>query len=415
MGVKLDWRFEDEPAGKTDQEEHPTPRRRWAAWLGLSGLLLLLIGFGFRAWWRGRRAALNQIEAEVQAVARLELRALTEGDMELYLDLQDSADPAWQDAQTAHATPNALLLPPLPNLTSGTVLSVENAYVAGDRAQVEVVCTVELPSGKTAPFRAVRFYHRSDDGRWLHTSVDLDYAGHTVLFVGEQVEIAVFATDADRMRLITTELEVLAHQFCRLVSCRQHAPLALVFTGVPDTTMQPEGVLPAPFLVGAPDDEAARTAWEAALRDMLIDRLITREMDLPLDSARGQTYKGELFFARVREWVRAELGLRESVSPDLDLISEALEAGEWISLEALWAFKAADDTPQGPLAEAEIDLLLTFIEAEYGPPMVTNLLYAPREAPRMEPLIWDALHGGWPAFEWRFVVYAREAINQSFE
>ena len=415
MGIKLDWRFEDEPAGKTDRKEGPTPRRRWIVWLSLSGLLLLLSGLGFRAWWRGRRAALNQIEAEVQAVARLELRALTEGDMELYLDLQDSVDPAWQDAQTAHATPNALLPPPLPDLASGTVLSVENAYVVGDRAQVEVVRTVELPSGEMVSFRAIRFYRRSDDGRWLHTGVDLDHAGHTVLFVGEQVEIIVFATDADRMRSVAAELEALAHQFCRLVSCRQHAPLTLVFTGVSDTTMQPEGVLPAPFLVGVPDDEAARTAWEATLRNMLIDRLITREMDLPLDGARGQTYKGELFYARVREWVRAALGLREPVAPDLALIGEALEAGEWISLEALWAFKATDDTPQGPLAEAEIDLLLTFIEAEYGPPMVTNLLYAPREAPRMEPLIWDALHGGWPAFEWRFVAHAREAVDQSVE
>ena len=56
--------------------------------------------------------------------------------------------------------------------------------------------------------------------------------------------------------------------------------------------------------------------------------------------------------------------------------------------------------------------ILAFIEEEYGRSQVVSLLHAPREAPRMEPLIWEALHGGRPAFERRYVAYVREVIGR---
>jgi hypothetical protein len=417
MAVELEWRFEDEPPDETWRDKHPPRRLRWPVWLGLGGAVLLLVGVGFYAWWHARRETLARIEAEVQAVARLELRALAEGDTELYLSLQDDADPVWRGAYDARAALDTLLPAPLPGMTATAALSVENARVVGDTARVEVVRMAGSPGGEMVPFRAIRFYCRTDDGRWLHTRPDLDYAGHTVLFVGEQVKIASFAIDADWMSPVAAQLEGLARQFCSLVSCRRRTPLALVFTGTLDSAVELESVLLAPFLVGVPDDAAARTAWEARLYELFIDRLIAREAEQPVGStyARGEPRGGELFYARVREWLRAKLGLSEPVFPDLDVIAGALDGGEWISLEALWAFTPADDDPRRPLAEAEIDLLLAFIEEEYGSSLVVNLLYAPRQARRMEPLIWDALHGGWPAFEHRYVVYARQVTGRSVE
>ncbi len=411
MAAEFEWRFEDErPSGEPSAEGGAGRRRaRWPVWLSV-GLVVLAV-VRLYAWWRVRREALVEVEAEVQAVAQLELHALAEGDTELYLSLQDNADPNWQEAQEARAALDALLPPPLPGLTATTALSVENARVVGDAARVEVVRMGGLAGGDMVPFRAVRFYRRSDDGRWLHTRADLDYAGHTVTFSGERVKIISFATDRDWIGPVAPELEGLAEQFCGLVSCQWHSPLTLDFTGTLDTVLEPEEVLPAPLLVGVPDDEAARAAWETGLRELLFDRLIAREAGRPSGSARG----GELLQARLREWLRAKLELSESVSPNLDLVAEGLGAGEWVSLWSLWDFAPDDDDPRRPLAEAEIDLLLAFIEEEHDPSAVAGLLHTPREYATMWMLVGEELgEEDRRAFERRYLAYVRETIIEFF-
>ena len=172
MAVDLEWRFDTEVPDELPREEHrPHPPRR-RVWLGLAGAVLLLVGVGLCVWWRSRREVLATVEAEVQAVAQLELGALADGDVELFMSLQDDADPTWREAQGVRAALDTFLPPPVPGLVASTVLSVENARVVGDVARVEVVRMAGLPGGEMVPFRAVRFYRRSDDGRWLHTRAD---------------------------------------------------------------------------------------------------------------------------------------------------------------------------------------------------------------------------------------------------
>jgi hypothetical protein len=288
MVVKLEWHFADETPEENSQRKR---RPRWYLRLALGGAILLVVGAGIYAWWRARHEVLAAVEAKVQAVARLEMHALTQEDVELYLSQQDDADPIWWAVQEARAMHDASFPPPIPGLTSTVAISVADARVIGDAARVEIVRMVELPDGRRAPFRAVRFYRRNDDGRWLHTSLDPDYAGHNVVFVGQWVKLASFAVDADRIRPIASELEKAAGQFCRgpskndrLLSCTQGAPLTLDLTGTlgtPVEKVEEEGVLLAPFLIGAPDDEDARMAWKNALRALLLERLIARERPPP--------------------------------------------------------------------------------------------------------------------------------------
>jgi hypothetical protein len=277
MAVELEWRFDDESPDRPPHQEQRPRRARWRVWLGLGAAVALAVGLGGTTWWRARREELAAVEAEVQAVAQLELRALAEGDAELYLSLQDDAAPGWHEPPEDPAALEPLLLPPLPGLVTTAAFSVENARVVGDAARVEVVRPAGLPGREMARFRAVRFYRRGDDGRWLHTSVDRDYAGHTVIFVGERVVISSFATDAGWARPAAYDLEELAVQFCKLAPRQECAPVTLAFTGTLGTAGRPGGALPAPFLVGVPDDEAARAAWRDALRALLFDYLIRRE------------------------------------------------------------------------------------------------------------------------------------------
>jgi Tol biopolymer transport system component len=456
MAVELDWRFGNEVPDKGPEEKPRPRRRRWRVWLGLGGALLLLVGVGLYARWRAQRDALAEIEAEVRAVAQLELRALAEGDTELYFSLQDDADPAWRRAQETRAELDALLPPPLPGLTTTAVISVESARVVGEAARVEFVRMAGLPGGGMAPFRVVRFYRLSDDGRWLHTRADRGYAGHTVVFIGERVAMTSFETDREWIEPGAFKLEGLAEQFCSLAPCQAQAPLALVFTDTLDAAttlspyaavtaaddqgiitvrvsdgerggsrvweiqaftltlpaaMEPEGPLPAPFLVGTPEDEAGRVAWDTAMRELLLDRLIAREAGGPPGSAPG----GGLLRAKLGEWLQAELGLSAPVAPNPDFIGGALDAGEWISPGALWDLAPAHDDPRRPLAEAEIELLLAFVEAEYGPSQVAGLLHALRTARSVGTLIGEALDENWPVFQHRYAAYAHEVAGRPFE
>jgi hypothetical protein len=416
MAVELEWRFKDEVPNSVPQDQkEPRPRRpSRRRWLGLGGAALLLIGVGLYARWRVRREALAAVEAEVRSVAQLEMRALAERDAELYLSLQDEAALNWQEAQQARAALDALFPPPLPSLTATSALSIADARVVGDTARVETVRMAGLPGEEMVPFRAIRFYRRSEDGRWLHTAVDLDYAAQTVVLAGQRVVITSFAPDAERMRPVAARLESLGDRFCSLAACQRRPPLALVFTGTLGTAVEPEGVLPAPFLVGAPDDDAARAAWETGLRELLFDRLTAREMGSPV-STEDQPHTGAFFRARLREWLRAKLGLREPIPLDLDLIGEALDAGEWIGLGTLWYMDPTDDDPRRPLAEAQVDLLLAFIEDNYGPPAVASLLPGLREARWIGTVVEKTLDEEWLAFEHRYAAYALEALDRSAE
>jgi hypothetical protein len=415
MSVELEWHFEDQVPEKPSREEHRPRRPRWQTWLGLAVAAALLAAGGLYAWWRVRRDALAAIEAEMQAVAELELRALATGDTELYLTLQDRADLGWYEAQQVRATRDDLLPPPLPGLTATTVLTVQNARVVGNAARVEFVRTAGPPGGDVASFRAVRFYRRTDDGGWLHTAADPGYAGHNVVFAGQQVAVTALATDAERLRPIASQLEGLADRFCALAPCRSDAPVTLVFTDTLDTAAGPAGVLPAPFVVGVPDDGAAQAAWEKLLQELLFDRLIARETGLVTGAAQSEPQRGQFFHARLRQWLRARLGLRDPISPNLELIGQALAGDSWIAPVTLWYLTPADDDPRRPLAEAEIDLLLAFIEQQYSPAQVARLLPALGQAQWIGTQIEDTLDEDWPDFEQRFTTYAREVTAHLVE
>jgi len=406
MAVELEWNFEDKGSERAPQQERQPRRPRWRAWLIL-GVVALSIAGGVYAWYRSSRETLMTVEAEVQAVAQLELRAAAERDIALFLSLQDEAFPAWRKAQEARAGLDAFLPPPLPNLTLGSDLVVENARVVGDAARVEVVSVAGLPDGEVGPFRAAHFYRRSSDGRWLHTSPNLDDAGHTVVFSGGQVTVTSFAIDTEWTKAAAYDLEGLAIRFCSLVSCQPGKPLTLDFTGTLDDVLEPEGVLPAPFLVGVPDDETASEVWIKALRELAFDRLVVREWGPSLSSGAD-----ELFRTRFREWLRAKLGLRDPISPDLDLVGEALDADELIPLGELRDLAPAADATRRGLAGAEIDLLLAFIEEEYGLSSAARLFQGLGQTDQLDALIEDELEEDWGTFERRYRVYVQKATGR---
>ncbi len=403
MSSDFEWRFGDEFPEERGQGEEGAQRawRRWLPWLLA---LLVLIG-GIYAWWRDRQRNLTQAEAQVRQVAQLELRALDEDDGELYLSLQDPADRSWKEAQEAYLETRGLPLP-LQGFTSPVSTTVESARIVGERAQVVIIHRATLPSGEKATFRAVRFYRHTSDGRWLHTKLDASYGGHDVVFVSDDLEIAIFANDPIRMDSLARQLADLPYRFCSLAPCKRYSPFGIDSTSDPDkarglpavvgfdTTLNvslaanlEEGaeaddlVLPASFLVGAPTNAAAQTAWEASLGKFLVDHLITRQIGpRPADK-----HGGALVEERLRARFKAELEVSKPVSPNLALVRDALDHEAWIPLWRLWQMEP--DDPDRPLAAAEIDLLMAFIEEELSPSAVAELLHPLREASSTEQLL----------------------------
>jgi len=400
MSSDFEWHFGDEfPEEESEEEQTTEPVwRRWLPWL----LALVVIAGGSYAWWRGRQRNLTQAEAQVRQVAELELRALAEGDRELYLGLQDYYDRSWKRAQEAYLDTGGLPLP-LHGSATAVSTSIESARIVGDRAQVEILHTATLPSGEEASFRAFRFYRLRDGGRWLHTSVDPEIGGHIKTFVLDDIEITAFERDADWIDPLTTELVTGAYRFCRLASCRRSLSLELNLAANLEDAAEPnDATLPAPFLVGAPENEAARAAWQASLGQFLVDRLVARETR----PGPEEDHHGALFQERLRAWLKEEIGIGEPVSPDLELVREALEDGDLVPTWALWRMRP--DDPDEPVAAAQIDLLLAFIEEEHGAPAVVELVHALRGADHLSDVLGEVDGLRWSTIEARYLIYLRE-------
>jgi WD40 repeat protein len=405
MSSDFEWHFGDDfPEEDTEEEQTNQPIwRRWLPWF----LALVVIAGGIHIFWRGRQRNLAQAEAQVRQVAELELRALAEGDRELYLGLQDYYDRSWKRAQEAYFDTGGLPLP-LHGATTSVTTSVGSARIVGDRAQVEILHTTTLPSGEEASFRALRFYHLRDDGRWLHTSVDPDVGGIIRTFVLDDIEITAFERDAEWIDPLTTNMVAGAYRFCRLASCRRSLSLELnLAANLEDAAEPDDATLPAPFLVGAPENEAARAAWEASLGQFLVDRLVARETR----PGSEDDHRGALFEERLRAWLKAEIGIGEPVFPDLELVRGALEHGGLVPTWALW--RVPPDDPDRSLAAAQIDLLLTSIEEDYGAPAVAGLVHALRGADHLSDVLGSigGLRGS--TIGDRYLIYLREQAAPS--
>jgi hypothetical protein len=221
--------------------------------------------------------------------------------------------------------------------------------------------------------------------------------------VGAHLEVKILAQDAEWIEPMVSDLGTQVSGFCDLVSCQHDSSLTWDLRGTLNEAASLEDlVLPAPFLVGAPMDEASQAMWQASLQEYLLDRLITRE----IGSRPSDVHQAAMFQDRLRAWFRRELGLDRELAPDVDLIREALDAGAWIPLQELW--DVPPDDPRRPLAETEIDVLLAYIEREYGAPAVARLPGALRDAHHPSEAVDDVLREPWWVFKRSYLAYVRE-------
>ena len=402
MSIEYEWHFSEASSSSEPADRDGPDRPRWRRWLALALVGVLLLGAGLYVWWRLSRAALAQVEQDVAAVARLEMQALDDGDIELYMSLQDGDDPQWLERQRSLAVAGEAMPPPLPGLTASVSATVEHALVIGERARVEIVRQAGPPGGEQFPFRAVRFYRLVAEGRWMHTTSDPEYAGRTLVWVGPRNDLAGHLVESDLLDQSAPELELTADAFCGLFSCPDGIRFALAFTGTLDTPKTQLGVLPAPHLVGVPDDDAARAVWVRAAREHLVDVMF--------DQVVGDA-GGGFIGAGLRAWVEESVGVAQPRQPDVDLVLQAAAEGNLPMLSALWEGSVSE--AQRVLAENEVALMLAFIEREYGRGRVVKLLETAAQASSLDAWVQTALDSDLPTFEraWLNYLYREASIS----
>ena len=399
MSVDLDWRyrrdtFDQPPAGSPKGR-----RRRWRKWVTLLAAVVVLVALGAFSYWRARRAWLEQTAADVRAVAQLEMRALADGDVELYLSLQDGADAVWLEAQRAHWLSGCPLLPPAPGFTVTLPATIELPIVIGDRARVEVVRLAGPPGEEPHPFRSVAFYRQVADGRWVHTAPDPDYGGRVLVWVGPRNDLAGYIVQTELLAQLAMELETTTATFCGLFPCPDGLRFTLAFTDTLGEQRAAIAVLPAPHLAGVPDNEGARAIWVQAIKGHLAN--------LMLDEVVGRLVGGFIEASlrhRVKEYLRA--GPSHQLDPVL--LAQAVAEGRLLGLVALWEQAVADD--QTALAEDEAALLVRFVEQAYGPEGVASLLAQIGTASSLEALLRDALGADLASFEKRWLDYVHQEV-----
>ena len=401
MPVEYEWRFDENLSGERPGEADDRRRPRWRFWLGLTTAAVLLVALGLYGWWRVSRESLAQAERAVQAVARLEIRALADGDTDLYMSLQDGADPQWLDLQRTRLVSGTVLPPPAPGLLASDPLTTEHPLVIGGRARVEFVRMAGPPGGEQVPFRAVRFYRLAPDGRWLHTPADPKYAGRALVWVGTRNDLTGYIVENELLEQLAPELELTAAPFCGLFSCPPDVRFTLSFTGTLGVQATQAGVLPAPHIAGVPDDEAARSVWIQAVKGYLADIMLAQVIGEPVGGVTGVSLR-----VRVKEYI----GAAQPGHPDLSLLAQAYAEERLLTPTTLWDDPVPDE--QIVIAGQEAVLLADFIDQEYGREGVAALLSASVDAQSWDAAVQTALKTDRFAFEQRWMAYVQHRIEQ---
>jgi hypothetical protein len=397
MSVEYEWHFDDSSPGQESGEDERTGRSRRRTVFTVAAVVILLASLGTYVVWRLRRAPIAETVADVEAAVQLELRALQEGDTELYLGLQDPENDAWMESRRARLAQGSLLPPPVPGFVATTPLTIERTTVIGDRAEVTYTRLAGPPRGELYPFRAVSFYRLASDGRWVHTAPDTDYAGQPVMWASPRIDLAGHTVEADLFEQLALDLELTAAALCELLVCPDDLRFTLALTDTLVSETARADVLPAPHLTGVPQGEAATAIWTRGIENYLVDLMLVRLVGEPV---------GGLIDAALRAQVKEYLGLGQAYEADRELLAEALEEGRVPALLELWL--GSVPAAQATIAEDATAVFVRFIEDEYGRDGVIALLFAASRAASLDPLFPVVLGAEAAVIEERWLDYLRQ-------
>jgi len=282
MSIQFEWQAgRDDGQWETIAESGRGPIRRWMrrlpwwAWVLVGLVVGGLATAGYLNVRRRYEEMQRQITFQIQTVIDLEARAFAAGDVDLFIDQQDSAKPQWlalqgrrvqADCATARRTTSQrdrtitdLCAPVLP-------AKVQNVNLQGDLAWVEVIETQLPDRARGIPEREVRrarFYRQTDLG-WKHTAppdafwrtvIRVDYGSLFVLY---------HKRDRNEVEYLEETITGAFADVCQHLTCSSVNSLTVDFSIEPppyqlpaiEMSPRPEGqdtiMLSSPWLSGIP-------------------------------------------------------------------------------------------------------------------------------------------------------------------
>jgi Tol biopolymer transport system component len=416
MSVSFDWEFEEEEADSSRRPDGdaglPDKRRRWLIWGAVLFTVLAVVGLSVRAWIKGRLSAVEKVEAELRGVVELELKNIVDGDGELFRARQDPTVHGWQARQVARYISNPSAFVPAPGLIPAErPPEIHQVRVAGRSGRAELTRWFQSPShtatlATPVPFRVTWFYRRGEDGIWYHTAPPEDHWGAHHSWHGIWLDINASEIEAEVLDPVASDLASLVLNGCQWLNCPEGERYILSF----DDALAPyirgnRWTLPALYLTGLPEGDDARAVWVRALEPWLAEALARSFI------ARGDV-PHRVIYRQLVTRLQAELGLAEPVSPDVELLTEALLAGRQHSLSDLWTAGYAPNDPEGNrLLEAQVVAMLEWIEGQVGSERLFELLPALNDYFRVETALLDTYDLMSLDFEAEWFTYLLDLIS----
>ncbi len=431
MPVSFDWDFEKEEPDPSYQPRENAPafngRRRWL-FLGLALFTLFAVGgLSARAWLDKRLDAVEKVEDELRSIVELELQSIAAADVELYRVLQDPSIFRWQDRQVARYITDPASAPgeignlalatdlatadlrqyyrltlaqqsfaPAPGLTpADRPPEIEQVRVFGHIGRVKLVHwfrptplaraadpPTERPASSlpqwfqsilptsTQPlaFHVTWFYRLDEDGTWYHTPPSDTYKGAAYSWYGIWLEVHATEVEAEALNPAANDLARLVLDGCRLLGCVEGERYTLGFDGALAPQVHSNWwTLPALYLTGMPEGQAARDAWLHALKLWLVEA--------QAQSRASADVTNRVIYRQLVTRLQAKLGLTQAPSLDAEMLAQAIRAGEQHSLQDLWEAEYNPDDPGGNrLLDVETFAMLQWIEDQVGAERLFELL-----------------------------------------
>jgi len=387
MPASFEWEIQDD-SQTTRQQIGGTPppdrRRRWLRWGTTLLILLTLMGIGIRAWVASRLETANRIEQELRAAVELELKAIADGDTELFIARQDPTDSEWRIRQITRYISARVPFAPAPRLVpADRPAEIRQVQLSRDTARVDLVHWFQpgpqfprpqgapISASLPLPFHTAWFYRQTDDGTWVHVAPPDAYLGVPHSWHGIWLSIRATEAEAQLIDSVAGELVRLVSRACRIVLCPEDVHYILSF----ENTIQPgirdeRWALPALYLAGLPGDEPARAAWLQALKPWLVEVLAQALVQ-------DEQLAERVIYGALVTRLQAHLDLATPPSPDIEVLRQALREQKQHSPEELWrATYSPGDPAESRLLEAEAVALLDLIADQAGVKQVFWLLPA---------------------------------------
>ncbi len=383
------------------------------------------------------------VAVSIDQVIDQEARALERGDPQVFMRLQDSADPQWRTQQI-----NSFKKWGEPPDYSDLYTIVVSGTLGSDRMWVDIS---QARDGQF--FRETRFY-RLTNGQWVRTAPDHSLWGDERLLRTNHFDLIFHEGDNYQAQIMAQQLEKFYNRVCQDLNCTLGKPIdSLVIrvcrvldcsdaagfdpNPVPQFTLIISPTAQATTVSGNIDQHITVTMSSPRLsglyfqslynsapgNDEPIVRMAINKLFVPHFVAKvasgaldRQSRQGELFVNYITEWEINRIIPIPAFADDIAMLSSIKNVKEtdWLTLDELWAATSTNDLPESRinLLGTETWSVIRFIESAYGPEGVVQFLNAIGHRQSLQDVVENTFYYRYSEFEKLWRAWLKNHVTQ---